>query len=166
MRRLAFTAFVLLAAGLLSGCVERRFVITSNPPGAAVYREGQLLGVTPVDDYFIYYGDREYVLVLDGYETLKVKQPAPPPWYEIPPLDFITENLWPVKVRDVRRPEPYQLQPLQVPNPNQILDRAGQLRKSGRSLGSQPAGPAPLPTTAAPAQPPQIPDATSPSPPP
>jgi hypothetical protein len=150
MRRLAWTGAVLLAAGLLSGCVERRFVITSNPPGAAVYRDGQLLGVTPVDDYFIYYGKREYVLVLDGYETLKVEQPAPAPWYEIPPLDFVAENLWAFKIRDVRRPEPYQLQPLQVPNPNLILDRAGRLRNSGRALGTQPAQPAALPATAPP----------------
>jgi hypothetical protein len=130
---------VLLAAGLLSGCVERRFVITSNPPGATVYREGMQLGVTPVDDSFVYYGDRVYTLVLDGFEPRKVKQPAPPPWYEIPPLDFITENLLPFKIRDVRRPEPYQLQPLQTPNPNQVLDRAQQLRTTGRGIGEQPA---------------------------
>jgi hypothetical protein len=152
MRRVAWTGCVLLAAALLSGCVERRFVITSNPPGAAVYRDGQLLGVTPVDDYFIYYGYRDYILVLDGYETLKVRQPAPAPWYQIPPADFVSENLWPFKIRDIRRPEPYQLQPLQVPNPNQILDRAGQLRSSGRGLGTQPSQGAPLPTTAPPPQ--------------
>jgi hypothetical protein len=152
MRRLAWSGCVLLAAALLSGCVERRFVITSNPPGAAVYRDGQLLGVTPVDDYFIYYGDREYILVLDGYETLKVRQPAPLPWYEIPPLDFVAENLWAFKIRDIRRPEPYQLQPLQVPNPNLILDRASQLRSSGRGLGSQPSQAAPLPATTPPPQ--------------
>ena len=133
---------VLLATGLLSGCVERRFVITSNPPGATVYREGQILGVTPVDDPFVYYGDRVYTLVLDGYEPLKVKQPAPPPWYQIPPIDFVAENLWPFKVRDVRRPEPYHLQPLQTPNPNQVLERGQQLRDKGRAIGEQPpAGP-------------------------
>src|SRR5262249_48173565 len=132
---------VLLAAGLLSGCVERRFVITSNPPGATVYREGMQLGVTPVDDPFVYYGDRVYTLVLDGFEPLKVKQSALPPWYEIPPLDFFTENLWPAKIRDIRRPEPYQLQPLQTPNPNQVLDRAQQLRNTGRGIGDQPAQP-------------------------
>ena len=135
---------VLLASGMLSGCVERRFVITSNPPGATVYREGMQLGVTPVDDSFVYYGDREYTLVLDGFETMKVKQKAPPPWYQIPPLDFLAENLWPFKIRDTRRPEPYQLQPLQSPNPNQVIDRAQQLRNSGRAIGEQPA-PLPVP---------------------
>ena len=136
----------LLLAGLLSGCVERRFVIMSNPPGATVYRDGMQLGPTPVDDSFTYYGDRIYTLVLDGYETLQVKQPAPPPWYEIPPIDFVAENLWPFKIRDVRRPEPYQLQPLQNPNPNEVLQRGQQLRDSGRALGDQPSPlPAPSP---------------------
>jgi hypothetical protein len=147
MKRLAWTGCVLLAAGLLGGCVERRFLITSNPPGAAVYREGQLIGMTPADDFFTYYGDREYVLVLNGYETLKVRQPAPSPWYEIPPIDFISENLWPFKIRDVRRPEPYQLQPLQVTNPNQVLERGTQLRNQGRTIGEQqPGAPPSLPT--------------------
>jgi len=140
MRRSSALA-LLLAAGLLSGCVERHFFITSEPPGATVYREGMQLGVTPVDDPFVYYGTREYKLVLDGFEPLTVKQPAPPPWYEIPPLDFVAENLWPFKIRDVRRPEPYQLQPLQTPNPNQVLDRGQQLRNTGRGIGDQPASP-------------------------
>jgi hypothetical protein len=130
-------------------------VITSDPPGAAVFREGQMIGQTPVDDYFVYYGDREYTLILPGYETLKVHQLAPAPWYEYPPLDFFTENVWPFKVRDVRRPPPYQLQPLQTPNPNQVLDRATQLRERGKTLdpppGSAPPAPAPLlPGTAVP----------------
>jgi hypothetical protein len=149
MRRLSLVG-VLLAAGLSSGCVERRFVITSNPPGATVYREGMELGVTPVDDPFVYYGTREYKLVLDGFELLTVKQPAPPPWYEIPPLDFLAENAWPFKIRDVRRPEPYQLQLLQTPNPNQVLDRAQQLRSTGRGIGEQPASP-PAPRAPSPA---------------
>jgi hypothetical protein len=142
MRRLSGLG-VLSAACLLSGCVERRFIITSNPPGATVYREGMQLGVTPVDDPFVYYGTREYKLILDGFETLTVKQPAPPPWYEIPPLDFITETLWPFRVRDIRRPEPYQLQPMQPANPNQVIDRAQQLRNSGRAIGETPAAPEP-----------------------
>ena len=140
--RLAGGISILLAASALSGCVDRRFVITSDPPGATVYRDGMQLGVTPVDDPFVYYGCKEYKLVLDGYEPLVVKQPAPPPWYEFPPIDFLSENLWPFTIRDIRRPEPYALQPLQTPNPNQVLDRAQQLRNSGRALGEQPASPA------------------------
>lgn len=144
MRR-ASVIGVVAALGLASGCVERRFIITSNPPGATVYREGMQLGVTPVDDPFVYYGTREYKVVLDGFEPLTVKQPAPPPWYEIPPLDFLTENLWPFTIRDVRRPEPYQLQPLPTPNPTQVLDRGQQLRNTGRGIGEAPPSSLPPP---------------------
>jgi hypothetical protein len=143
MSQIAFSGCVLLA-GLLSGDVERRFVIATDPPGAAVYRDGQLIGTSPVDDYFVYYGKRQYTFVLDGYETLKVDQPAPPPWYEYPGLDFFAENVWPCRISDVRRPPPYQLQPLQLPNPNQVLQRAQELRARGATLGSPPP-PAPPP---------------------
>ena len=37
-----------------------------------------------------------------GYETLTVNQPIPTPWYQIPPLDFVSENLVPTKIRDNR----------------------------------------------------------------
>ena len=42
---------------------------------------------------FIYYGTREIRLVKPGYETLTVNQPIPAPWYQIPPIDFASENL-------------------------------------------------------------------------
>jgi hypothetical protein len=158
MKRWAWSGCVLLAAGLLSGCVERRFVIASDPPGAAVYRDGQLIGTAPVDDYFVYYGKRQYTLVLDGYETLKVDQPAPPPWYQYPGIDFVAENVWPATIRDVRRPPPYQLQPLQTPNPQQVLQRGQELRSRGETIGPPPP-PAPPPS----GPPPLVPPASGPA---
>ena len=76
--------------------------IRSNPPGALVYVDDYQLGTTPVSHDFIYYGTRKIRLVKDGYETLTVRQPFPIPWYEIFPLDFVTENLIPWEVRDER----------------------------------------------------------------
>src|SRR5581483_5232398 len=52
-----------LCAGALTGCVERRYVITSDPPGAIVYCNGRQIGATPVDDHFIYYGKYDFTLV-------------------------------------------------------------------------------------------------------
>ena len=94
----------LLAASLLptAGCVQRRMTIRSNPPGALVYVDDYQIGTTPVSTDFIYYGTRKIRLVKDGYETLTVRQPFPIPWYEIFPLDFVTENLWPWEIRDER----------------------------------------------------------------
>jgi hypothetical protein len=134
MRRTVVLLGALLGAGLLPGCVERRYVITSDPPGAVVLRNGQPLGATPVDDHFVYYGDYEFTLIKDGYETLKVVQRIPTPWYEYFPLDFVSENLFPWPITDVRRFH-YKLEPRRVVNPNQLLDEAQNLRNRGNSIG-------------------------------
>src|SRR5262245_19788812 len=73
----------LIVAGQF-GCVERRFVIESDPPGAVVFVNGQPLGSTPVDGHFIYYGNYDFSLVEDGYETLHVDQRIRAPWYQYP----------------------------------------------------------------------------------
>src|SRR6478672_8516057 len=67
-RRAVFVA----ALALLAGCVERRFVIESDPPGALVLLNGQPLGTTPVDGYFTYYGNYRFTIIKDGFETLHV----------------------------------------------------------------------------------------------
>jgi hypothetical protein len=127
---------VLVGVVLLAGCVERRYVITSDPPGAVVLRNGQPLGATPVDDYFVYYGDYHFTLIKEGYETLQVTQHIPAPWYEYFPLDFISENLIPCQIQDVRRFH-YKLEPRRAVNPDQLLNEAQNLRNRGRSVGPE-----------------------------
>jgi hypothetical protein len=138
---------VLGAAGLLTGCVERKFIVESDPPGALVLRNNQPIGSAPADTYFIDYGNNHFTLIHDGYETLQVDQPVPTPWYQYPPLDFISENLIPWTISDVRRFH-YQMQPLQVPSSAEVLDRATELRGRGQLIG-----PPPAPPTAPPAPP-------------
>ena len=92
------------------------------------------IGTTPVSQNFTYYGTREIRLVKDGYETLTVLEPIPPPWYQIPPLDFITENLLPGELRD-RRTFSYQLAPQTLVPMDQLLDRAEELRTRSQSSG-------------------------------
>jgi hypothetical protein len=128
---------VLLTAGLLIGCVERKYVITSDPPGAIVLRNGQYLGATPVDDHFVYYGKYRYTLVKDGYETLQVDQPIPAPWYEWIGIDFLSENAWPFIVQDIRRFN-YQMQPAQLPRVDEVMQGADALRERGLLLGPLP----------------------------
>ncbi len=155
---------VLLAAGLLAGCVERKYVITSDPPGAIVYRNGQYLGATPVDDHFVYYGHYHFTLVKEGYETLHVDQPIDTPWYEWLGIDFVSENLWPFNVKDVRRFD-YQMQPLQLPHTDEVLERARQLRERGQGLGPLPGTEPPPQRRRAPLpQQPQTPPAPPPQP--
>ena len=53
-----------------TGCVERRYTIRSNPPGALVYVNGEEIGTTPVSRSFTYYGDRDITLIQDGFTVV------------------------------------------------------------------------------------------------
>jgi len=114
---------------LLPGCVRRRLMVRSNPPGAMVYVDNQPIGSTPCATDFVYYGTREIRLVKPGYETLTVSQPIPTPWYEIPPLDFVSENVIPRKIQDYRTISFNMIPQVIVPT-EQLLSRAEQLRQS------------------------------------
>jgi hypothetical protein len=160
MKRTVRVVGVLLTAVAMTGCVERRFVIESTPPGAQVLRDGRPIGFTPCDDFFVYYGTYHFTLVKDGYETLNVFPEIKAPWYEYPPLDFIVENLLPFKIRDVRRLH-FQMEPKQAVRTDEVLDRATGLREQGKTIGEPKAPP---PGRVAP--PAVMPPADDPAPPP
>lgn len=126
--RLAWAAGLCLLIGG-SGCVQRRITVRSNPPGALVYIDKYEIGRTPCSVEYIYYGTREVKLVKDGFETLTVLQWIPPPWYEIPPLDFVSETIVPNEIRD-ERTFTYQLVPTRVVPTNQLIGRAENLRRA------------------------------------
>jgi hypothetical protein len=67
-----------------------------------VYVDKQPIGLTPVSTNYTYYGTRNIEIVRDGYRTEKFLRKIRPPWYEIPPLDFVSETLWPFEMRDER----------------------------------------------------------------
>lgn len=159
MKRNALLAAALLLTSLNLGCVEREFVITSDPPGAMVYRNGIPLGLTPVDDHFVYYGKYHFTLVRDKCQTLQVDEEIAAPWYEIPGIDFVSENLYPCKLRDVRRLH-YRLCPLQPANQQELLGKAIELRTKGQSIGA----PAPTPAVLAPQSAPVAPGVQVPIP--
>jgi hypothetical protein len=134
-----YTGFlgVAVCAALLTGCVDRRYVITSDPPGAVVYVNNQQIGATPVDNHFLYYGDYEFLLVKEGYQTKRVVQNIPAPWYEYFPIDFFSENVWPCREIDVRRFH-YQLEPLPAVRTDVLIDEAQNLRKRGLAITPPP----------------------------
>ena len=113
-----------------AGCVQRRFTVRTNPPGAQVYVDDEYVGVTPVSFDYTYYGTRQIRLIRDGYETLTVRQAMPTPWYEYFPLDFVSENLVPYEIRDERAVE-YQLQPQRIVPKDELINRGEELRRSG-----------------------------------
>ena len=112
---------------LQSGCVQRRILVRSNPEGALVTVDRQPIGHTPVAFPITFYGTREIQLEMDGFQTKKVKHRVDAPWYQIPPLDFITDNFWPREIRDDRVVD-FELTPKTTVDENILLERAGQLR--------------------------------------
>jgi hypothetical protein len=125
-------------AGVLAGCVERRFVVITEPAFATVFESGRgAIGASPADDHFTYYGKYHFTIVKDGYQTLQVDQNIPAPWYEFPGLDFISENLIPWTIRDVRHFH-YLLEPLRVTNPKELLQEADSMRALGKAIQPPP----------------------------
>jgi hypothetical protein len=149
LRRRLATLALLAVLALATGCVERRFVVNSDPAGAIVLVNGRPLGASPADDHFVYYGNYHFTVIKDGYETLQVDQYVRPPWYEYPVLDFISENMVPWMIRDVRRFH-YSMLPLQVPNARKLQDDAAALRSRGQAVPSPVPAPTPVATGPAP----------------
>jgi hypothetical protein len=135
MKRNAVLGALLLATALTTGCVDRKFVVTSEPLNAAVYVNGNYIGQTPVDYPFIYYGKYEFRIVKDGYETLVERKQIAAPWYEIPPLDFVSDIFFPYEIRDVRRIH-YALAERVPPRETDVLQRATNLRERGKAIGA------------------------------
>ena len=85
--------FLATAAATLTGCVERRISITSEPAGALVWVNDVEVGRTPAETNFKHYGKYDVRLELDGYDTLVVAGDAKTPWWEFPGPDLIAEAI-------------------------------------------------------------------------
>ncbi len=84
-----------------SGCVERLLKIRSDPPGADVFVNGKkIVGATPLDYPFSFYGTVGVVLRHERFESKRIPKTLSPPWYEIFPLDFFAEFFVPWTLRD------------------------------------------------------------------
>jgi hypothetical protein len=124
-------AVAVLAAS--TGCVERRFRIESNPPGAYLYVNNTAYGPTPIDVPFLYYGKYDMMLVKEGFQTLRVKEPVDPPWYQYPVIDFFAEALYPGQLTDIR-PLYYELEPVCQPNLDLLKAEGEELRRRAAAL--------------------------------
>lgn len=101
---------VLALLPLLAGCVERKMMIRSDPEGAPAWVDEEPVGTTPVEVPFEHYGRRRIrvgpitdeagsVQYLEAERMLETV----PPWYELFPLDFFSEVLWPGTLVDKHR---------------------------------------------------------------
>lgn len=91
MNRAAATAGALAALAALTGCLERRIVVTTNPPGARVWLNDVDIGVTPTDAEFTYHGTFDVRIERDGYEPIHAGKKAYAPVWEWPGIDLAAE---------------------------------------------------------------------------
>lgn len=109
------------------GCVRRRMEIRTNPAGASVYVDKKFIGNSPISTSFTYYGTREIEVVRDGFRTEKIFKKMSPPWYQIPPIDFVSEVLWPQEIRDERVID-ITMVPQEIPASEVLQARAEEFR--------------------------------------
>ena len=117
----------------LTGCVDRRFVVATNVPGAQVSIDGRTLGPAPVDATYDYAGWYEFRANAPGYEPLVQRHRFQHKWYDYPGLDFFAEVLWPLRIEDVRYVN-LELVPAQPIKPEELLSQADAMRARAASL--------------------------------
>jgi hypothetical protein len=102
-RAVAVLAVLAACAAALTGCVERRMVIRSQPEGARVLVDlEEIEGRTPVEVPFEWSGTREVVLLAPGYEVLEGRAELEDRWFSYFPLDLFAELLYPGTIHDVQ----------------------------------------------------------------
>jgi hypothetical protein len=125
----------IFVAILAAGCAaHRELAIDSDPPGASVRLDQQLVGVTPYLTEFESFGTRRVTLYRPGYRTWSNAVKLRAPWYARFPFDFFSEVLFPVGWtyrKDVRVTLEPESGPVTTPDLQAVLDRAEELRKAG-----------------------------------
>ena len=84
------TVISLVTVTSLSGCVERKLTINTEPQGAMVVLNDEEIGNSPVTVSFEWYGDYNVRVSKEGFETLKTHRKLKAPWYDGFPFDFLT----------------------------------------------------------------------------
>jgi len=121
--RVTMTAVAALAA--LSGCVERRISIDTEPQGALVWLNDAQIGRTPVDVAFTHEGTYDLRLEKEGFEPLVTPAKTTGPVWDVVPVDFVVEVL-PIQARSQTR-WTFTLTP-RDDSEEALLSRAGALR--------------------------------------
>ena len=119
---------------LAGGCVERHFIITTDPGDAIIEYKGIPVSSSPADLQFLYTGRKyKFVAQKEGYEVTEHIENVKSRWYEVFGMDFISEHIIPFTIRDERRIN-IHLNPLQNIPPDLLLPAAKALRERGQAV--------------------------------
>ena len=112
---------------MISGCVERRLTINTEPAGALVTLNDEDIGASPVAINFQWYGDYNVRISKDGYETLKTHRMLKGPWYDKFPFDFFAQLVNPKRIIDSYEWS-FELEERVEPDRAEMIERAQQMR--------------------------------------
>ena len=148
-RNLCLVALAAVSLGVLTGCVERKLLIRSEPSGAPAWLDEEPVGETPTTVEFYHYGARRIrvgpvrnekgTVVRTDTEKVVVFEA---PWYEVFPIGFFSEVIWPFQVTDRRVVEFALKRPAEKPSQTgeeaarQVLEDARQFREEALSPGA------------------------------
>ncbi|MHC4235642.1 MAG: PEGA domain-containing protein [Planctomycetota bacterium] len=127
-RRMRLILVMPCALSAAAGCVRRTLTIQTEPVGALVLLNDEEIGRSPVTTDFTWYGDYDVIIRHEGYETLNTPMTVRRPWYQVPPIDFVAEILWPGHIVDARS-YTFELTEAQPPDREELIDRAQALRE-------------------------------------
>jgi len=125
---ISFLFAVLAAVLILTGCVERKLTINTQPAGGLVFLNDEEIGVSPVTVGFSWYGDYKVRISKKGYETLNTHRNLPSPLHDHFPLDFFAELLWPWRIADEYE-WTFELLPYQPPQRDELISAAKQMKE-------------------------------------
>ncbi len=100
---LLHVAALLFLVSALPGCVTRTMYVQSTPPGASVWIDGQRKGTTPYEETFVSYGTRFVELEAPGHARFRDVVELEQPWWQVPPIDFVTDLLIPIPMHSDHR---------------------------------------------------------------
>lgn len=127
-------ALVLLL--FVSGCVERRLWVRTDPPGAMVRINGDEVGAAPVSWRFDHYGTVLVEAELAGHEPVQRAFRLRTPWYQWPVLDFFADVVWPGRIKD-NHELALRLEPERPLTPAEIEAGIEKVRAGARKLRAE-----------------------------
>ena len=122
------TAVLFLVVAATVGCVRRTIRITTEPPNALVFLNDREVGRSELETDFLFYGDYDVIIRKEGYHTLKTNWEVKSPWYQLIPVDFFAEVLWPGYIHDVHTRH-FVLEEQKLPTTEELLERADEARE-------------------------------------
>lgn len=117
----------------MTGCVERKLTINTNPSGGLVTLNDEEIGVAPVTVPFSWYGDYNVRIAKDGYATLNTHKLLKAPLHDKFPIDFFAQVIWPGRIIDEYE-WTFDLTPYQAPDRDKLIQHAQETRKRAKQL--------------------------------